>query len=170
MYSFVHSTRASVRFVIVMACMALLVVLPYIIKTFQEQTSKTLDKPDRLRLPQEDVLSTAQSDMTLHTEEHTQARELASQETANGLAHKQNRTTLVIAKNSLQPTGESNVQEEMPKTQPDAGSEPAIEAYCMKCRQNRNMFMPRQVTTKNGRNAMEGTCPICNTRLFRFIK
>ncbi len=44
-----------------------------------------------------------------------------------------------------------------------------IEAYCVKCRQKRVIQGARKVTTKNGRNAIEGTCPVCGTRLFRFV-
>ncbi|BCL82851.1 alpha/beta hydrolase [Ktedonobacteria bacterium brp13] len=42
-------------------------------------------------------------------------------------------------------------------------------AYCIKCRQKRPMQNAKQIVTKNGRNAMEGHCPVCGTRLFRFI-
>ncbi|GCF09048.1 DUF5679 domain-containing protein [Dictyobacter arantiisoli] len=45
----------------------------------------------------------------------------------------------------------------------------APEAYCVKCRIKRGMQNPKQIVTKNGRNAMEGVCPVCNTRLFRFV-
>jgi Domain of unknown function (DUF5679) len=51
----------------------------------------------------------------------------------------------------------------------EAADEPIIEAYCVKCRQKRIMLSPKQVVTKNGRKAMEGTCPTCGTRLFRFV-
>ncbi|GCE14152.1 alpha/beta fold hydrolase [Tengunoibacter tsumagoiensis] len=46
---------------------------------------------------------------------------------------------------------------------------PAVEAYCVKCRQKREMTHAHKTVTKNGRSAMEGICPICATRLFRFI-
>lgn len=44
-----------------------------------------------------------------------------------------------------------------------------IEAYCMKCRQKRAMQEARKIVTKSGRNALEGHCPVCGTRLFRFV-
>ncbi len=44
-----------------------------------------------------------------------------------------------------------------------------VEAYCVKCRNKRPMHEPKEVATKNGRRALEGTCPICGVRLFRFI-
>lgn len=47
--------------------------------------------------------------------------------------------------------------------------EEAAEAYCVKCRQKRVMQHPKATVTKNGRNALEGNCPICGTRLFRFV-
>jgi pimeloyl-ACP methyl ester carboxylesterase len=46
----------------------------------------------------------------------------------------------------------------------------AIEAYCVRCRQKRTMRDPRKIVTKNGRSALEGTCSVCGTRLFRFTK
>ncbi|HTI13192.1 MAG TPA: DUF5679 domain-containing protein [Dictyobacter sp.] len=48
-------------------------------------------------------------------------------------------------------------------------TEPLYEAYCVKCRQKRVMNDSKQIVTKNGRNALEGVCPVCGTRLFRFI-
>lgn len=45
----------------------------------------------------------------------------------------------------------------------------AAEAYCMKCKQKRAMQNVHKIVTKNGRNALEGVCPVCGTRLFRFI-
>ena len=45
----------------------------------------------------------------------------------------------------------------------------AVEAYCVKCRQKRPIQGARKVTTKKGRPAIEGTCAVCDTKLFRFI-
>ena len=42
-----------------------------------------------------------------------------------------------------------------------------IEAYCFKCRAKREIQNPQQVTLKNGRPATQGTCPQCNTKVFR---
>ncbi len=44
-----------------------------------------------------------------------------------------------------------------------------VDAYCVKCKQKRVMQNAHKIVTKNGRNALEGTCPICNTKLFRFV-
>jgi pimeloyl-ACP methyl ester carboxylesterase len=51
----------------------------------------------------------------------------------------------------------------------DKAAEGGIEAYCVKCRQKRVIQGAHKVTTKNGRTAVEGTCPVCGTRLFRFV-
>ncbi len=51
----------------------------------------------------------------------------------------------------------------------DEKLESTVEAYCVKCRQKRGIQDARRVKTKNGRNGLEGTCPVCGTRLFRFI-
>jgi hypothetical protein len=45
----------------------------------------------------------------------------------------------------------------------------AVEAYCVKCREKREITDPKEVTMKNGRPAMEGTCPVCGTKLFRML-
>jgi Domain of unknown function (DUF5679) len=45
----------------------------------------------------------------------------------------------------------------------------AVEAYCVKCRQKREIKDPTEITMKNGRPAMEGTCPVCGTKLFRMM-
>ena len=43
-------------------------------------------------------------------------------------------------------------------------------AYCMKCRKKVEIRNPRQITLKNGRPAVQGTCPKCNTKVFRIGK
>ena len=45
----------------------------------------------------------------------------------------------------------------------------ATEAYCVKCREKREIQNPKEVTMKNGRNAVEGTCPVCGTKLFLMV-
>ena len=42
-----------------------------------------------------------------------------------------------------------------------------VQAYCMKCREQRDMQNPKQITMKNGRPATEGTCGTCGTKLFK---
>jgi hypothetical protein len=45
----------------------------------------------------------------------------------------------------------------------------ATEAYCVKCREKREIKNPKEVEMKNGRPAIEGVCPVCGTKLFRMI-
>ena len=44
-----------------------------------------------------------------------------------------------------------------------------MEAYCLKCREKREINNPEQVTLKNGR-ATKGDCPTCGTKVFRIGK
>ena len=39
-------------------------------------------------------------------------------------------------------------------------------AYCVKCREKREIKNPEEVTLKNGRPAVKGTCPECGTKVF----
>lgn len=43
--------------------------------------------------------------------------------------------------------------------------EPIMQGYCMKCREKREMQDPKEVTLKNGRAAMQGTCAVCGTKI-----
>ena len=43
-------------------------------------------------------------------------------------------------------------------------------AYCVKCREKRTMKNPKQITTKNGRKALQGFCSVCGTKMMKFIK
>ena len=45
-----------------------------------------------------------------------------------------------------------------------------MEAYCMKCRERREVSNPQAVTMKNGRPATSGTCSVCNTKVFKIGK
>jgi hypothetical protein len=45
-----------------------------------------------------------------------------------------------------------------------------MEAYCVKCKAKRDIKNAQQVTLKNGRPAMKGVCPVCGTKLMRFLK
>jgi Domain of unknown function (DUF5679) len=40
-------------------------------------------------------------------------------------------------------------------------------AYCVKCKAQREMSKPQNITMKNGRKAVSGICPVCGTKLFR---
>lgn len=45
-----------------------------------------------------------------------------------------------------------------------------MEAYCVKCRGQKEIKDPKAITMANGRPAMQGTCPTCGTKLTRIIK
>ena len=45
----------------------------------------------------------------------------------------------------------------------------ATEAYCTKCRTKREIKDAKEVTTANGRHALQGACPVCGTKLLRFV-
>ena len=42
-----------------------------------------------------------------------------------------------------------------------------VEAYCVKCKAKREMKDAQEVTMKNGKKAMTGTCPVCGTKMFK---
>ena len=44
-----------------------------------------------------------------------------------------------------------------------------MEAYCVKCREKREIQGAEKVTFKNGRKAMRGTCGHCGTSVHRFV-
>ncbi|NQT89784.1 MAG: hypothetical protein HQ558_00830 [Candidatus Omnitrophica bacterium] len=44
-----------------------------------------------------------------------------------------------------------------------------MEAYCVKCKSKKEMQEGKEVTMKNGRRAMQGTCSDCGTKLFRIL-
>ncbi|HEY4035441.1 MAG TPA: DUF5679 domain-containing protein [Ktedonobacteraceae bacterium] len=54
-------------------------------------------------------------------------------------------------------------------TKVEAEGDASAEAYCVKCRQRQVIQGAKKVTTQKGRRALEGTCPVCGTKLFRFI-
>ncbi len=46
-------------------------------------------------------------------------------------------------------------------------SEPKPEAYCMKCRLKREIRNPRQILLSNKSQALQGTCAVCTTRVYK---
>lgn len=44
-----------------------------------------------------------------------------------------------------------------------------IKAYCMKCKAERTVKDAQVITTKNGRRAAQGVCPVCGTKMFKFL-
>ncbi len=45
-----------------------------------------------------------------------------------------------------------------------------MEAYCMKCKQKREMKDAQPTTMKNGKPATTGICATCGTKLFKIGK
>lgn len=44
-----------------------------------------------------------------------------------------------------------------------------IKAYCMKCKAERTIQNTQIAMTKNGRPAANGLCPVCGTKMFKFL-
>lgn len=40
-----------------------------------------------------------------------------------------------------------------------------MRGYCMKCREKRELKDPKEVTLKNGRQATQGACAVCGTKI-----
>lgn len=45
-----------------------------------------------------------------------------------------------------------------------------VEAYCVKCKAKRVMKDASEITMKNGKPAVSGTCPDCGTKMFKIGK
>jgi hypothetical protein len=52
----------------------------------------------------------------------------------------------------------------------DIGGIRDMEAYCLKCRTQREMQNPTPVTMKNGKPATKGVCPVCGTGMYKIGK
>ena len=46
----------------------------------------------------------------------------------------------------------------------------SVDAYCLKCREKREMLNPQPYKMKNGKDATTGTCPECGTKMFKIGK
>ncbi len=44
-----------------------------------------------------------------------------------------------------------------------------MQAYCMKCRNKMEMKNTTDVTFKNGSEATQGVCHVCNTKIYRLM-
>lgn len=44
-----------------------------------------------------------------------------------------------------------------------------MEGYCVKCKDKKEIKSAEEVTMKNGRKAMKGKCPTCETGMFRIL-
>ncbi len=45
-----------------------------------------------------------------------------------------------------------------------------MEAYCVKCKAKREMNNVKEVRSKNGRKMAKGVCPVCGTKMNKFLK
>lgn len=45
-----------------------------------------------------------------------------------------------------------------------------MDIYCVKCKKKTPTINEKKIVTKNGRNAITGTCKVCNTKKYQFIK
>jgi hypothetical protein len=43
------------------------------------------------------------------------------------------------------------------------------QAFCVKCKEKRDMTDAKEITMKNGRAAMKGTCGVCGTGMFSIL-
>ena len=50
---------------------------------------------------------------------------------------------------------------------PKPEEDPMAEAYCVKDKQMVEVQNPQQITMKNGKPALQGTCPICSGKVFK---
>jgi hypothetical protein len=50
-----------------------------------------------------------------------------------------------------------------------ATQETAQEAYCVKCKEKREVKNAHEETLDNGRQALKGECAVCGTKLTRFL-
>jgi len=44
-----------------------------------------------------------------------------------------------------------------------------MEAYCVRCKKKQEIKDPEQKTLTNGRLALAGVCPVCQTKMLRFL-
>ena len=44
-----------------------------------------------------------------------------------------------------------------------------VEGFCVKCRAKRKMVNAKEIMTKNRRRAAQGICPVCGTKMFKFL-
>ena len=45
-----------------------------------------------------------------------------------------------------------------------------MDSYCVKCRSKQEMKDAKNTNTKNGREAVCGTCAKCGTKMMKFVK
>jgi pimeloyl-ACP methyl ester carboxylesterase len=139
----------------------------------EERPTKVVDRVLSWRTPEETVSTQpVTEEIKTGTEQagnnKALEREVAIEET---VANKPEKVVEeVVATPEPEVTAEKSVVAEEPiPTVEETVPVKTTEAYCMKCRLKRPMQDAKQIVTKSGRNAVEGLCPVCGTRLFRFI-
>lgn len=60
--------------------------------------------------------------------------------------------------------------EELAAEPPAAQADEDLIGYCARCRVKRPIADPQPTTTKTGRSAVRGVCPVCGTSMFRFVR
>ena len=45
-----------------------------------------------------------------------------------------------------------------------------MDGYCVKCKDTREMKNSEVVKSANGRNMAKGLCPVCGTKMTKFLK
>jgi hypothetical protein len=67
--------------------------------------------------------------------------------------------------------GPAPMQASSPAPPPPAAPAPSdgVEGYCVKERKKVQIANAEETVTKNGRNAVRGTCPDCGAKIFRFV-
>ena len=45
----------------------------------------------------------------------------------------------------------------------------AEQGWCVKCKGKKEMKEAKEVTMKNGRRAVKGKCPVCNTGMYKIL-
>ena len=81
-----------------------------------------------------------------------------------GIIRGTNRESFTNRRNLASPNSESSLK--YPNFTRQVEKE-LVEAYCVKCRQKRDVKDPKKIVMKNGKPAIQGTCPVCGTKLFR---
>jgi pimeloyl-ACP methyl ester carboxylesterase len=74
-----------------------------------------------------------------------------------------------LRENALPTTAQASSSAQEP-TQPDSGDRPNVQtvtAYCVKCKEKREILDVHEVKMKNGRLAVRGKCAVCGTNLNR---
>jgi hypothetical protein len=61
----------------------------------------------------------------------------------------------------------ADVERSLSAAQGVGGNEPMAEAYCVKDKMKVEVQNPQRITMKNGKPALQGTCPKCGGKVFK---